>query len=738
MSPAVPEEAPRPFPQEGLKRLVTRILGGEVVFFIGAGFSLDSEPNSSWDLIARLLVRFEAITDLLEKDKGLRSKNPLEIDKIRGDAKRLRARLVETFSLQERKIKPALPHKKNLEKLSRDYYLINDWICNAFGELLEAVFRLEDPAGFNEAVELREKKLLHSYSASMVPNQKMYLDDLVKLQGRLSRGKALFLDTLGFVDQKVMAGEPLNPRLDRVAASYTGERGERLRPRHHTLAWLGREGLCPVLLTTNYDLLLEGAFRLAGFTPRIRMPEGIPLSQDPVANNFLPPTTYHYYSTVADPTQFFGQGDDRRAAQILKLHGSVDLYRDSRARPPHWAAYLPSMVFTFREIQDWRRDSWSRDYLMTLLRTRTLVFCGYSGMDQVVHHTFRTVYEEMAERRRERRLVAQQAQSEQPDHPDQPPPEPVDARQAPAFFFGLAQRKEFHGLEILRAASQAAGTEIPDLADHPNYLQFFPVKDPGQRFPRLDEVKQWIFHSVFRQRQRQALESDLGRTAILLLGQPQPESEIQAIRQGFDALIAAEEAQAAGWTEQPVSRLELERTVGWTQGFQAGLLRQLALGDAVLRHQRPGLELEELREHTWYYPILDHTDWAAWCTVVEIAVRRMIAARRGDPDWTSHNARVRPGTCTEPAVFFSTDQKPPDCLIISLASFGRQMYLRGIPGSFRRPVAWDLRPEEIPWPRDDSERQAKIPPARLIWRWSHLPDLANQPEFDSWFERYFS
>lgn len=731
----MPAGALRPFPQEGLKRLVTRILGGEVVFFIGAGFSLDSEPNSSWDLIARLLVRFEAITDLLEKDKGLKSKDPAEIDSIRSRARLLRARLVETFSLQERKIKPALPHEKNLEKLSRDYYLINDWICNAFGELLESISCLEDPSAFNDAVELRENKLLHSYSASMVPNQKMDLGRLGDLKERWSRGKALFLDTLGFVDRKVMAGEPLDPRLDRVAASYAGERGERLRPRHHALAWLGREGLCPVLLTTNYDLLLEGAFRLAGFTPRIRMPEGIPPSRGAVANRFLPPTTYHYYSTVADSTQFFGQGDDRRSAQILKIHGSVDLYRDSRASPRHWEAYLPSMVFTFREIQDWRRDSWSRDYLRTLLRTRTLVFCGYSGMDQVVHHTFRTVYEEMAERRRERRLVAQQARLAPSE---QPAPEPVDARQAPAFFFGLAQRKEFHGLEILRAASQAAGTEIPELADHPNYLQFFPVKDPGQRFPRLDEVKQWIFHSVFRQRQRQTLESDLGRIAILLLGRPQPESEIQAIRQGFEALIAAEEARAAEWTEQPASRIEMERTVAWTQNFQAGLLRQLALGDAVLRHQRPGLELEELREHAWYYPILDHTDWAAWCTVVEIAVRRMISARQAPTDWTSHNARVRPGSCTEPAVFFSIDQQPPDCLIISLASFGRRTRQRGVPGSFRQPIAWDLRPEEIPWPRGDSGRNEKIPPAHLIWRWAHLPDLVKQTCFECWIKRYFS
>lgn len=55
-------------------------------------------------------------------------------------------------------------------------------------------------------------------------------------------------------------------------------------------------------------------------------------------------------------------------------------------------------MFTFREIQNWRQDSWSRDLLLTLLRTRTMVFCGYSTADPVLHDTFRTVYEEMASR----------------------------------------------------------------------------------------------------------------------------------------------------------------------------------------------------------------------------------------------------------------------------------------------------------------------------------------------------
>ena len=45
-------------------------------------------------------------------------------------------------------------------------------------------------------------------------------------------------------------------RVDEAAASY----GHRLRPRHHVIARFAREGFCGTTLTTNYDLLLEGAF----------------------------------------------------------------------------------------------------------------------------------------------------------------------------------------------------------------------------------------------------------------------------------------------------------------------------------------------------------------------------------------------------------------------------------------------------------------------------------------------
>src|SRR5262249_51109283 len=108
-----------------------------------------------------------------------------------------------------------------------------------------------------------------------------------------------------------------------------------------------------------------------------------------------PAAAYDRMLLVAGPTEFFERGTAYRAALLVKIHGCVRRYREERAQTETLARYLPSMVFTYREIQNWRKDSWSRDLVSTLLRTRSIVLCGYSGADPVIHDTFRTVYEEI-------------------------------------------------------------------------------------------------------------------------------------------------------------------------------------------------------------------------------------------------------------------------------------------------------------------------------------------------------
>jgi len=149
-------------------------------------------------------------------------------------------------------------------------------------------------------------------------------------------------------------------------------------------------------VTPNFDLLLEGAYRLAGFRDRTLGPE-----------NPLPPTMFSDYVRITSPAEFFSEGKAHRTAVLIKMHGCARTYRDVKpngSNEREWREalrdYLRSMVFTYREIQNWREDSWAADFLRTLLRTRTVVFAGYSLQDPVVHDTFRTVYEEMARIRR--------------------------------------------------------------------------------------------------------------------------------------------------------------------------------------------------------------------------------------------------------------------------------------------------------------------------------------------------
>jgi hypothetical protein len=78
--------------------------------------------------------------------------------------------------------------------------------------------------------------------------------------------------------------------------------------------------------------------------------------------------------------------------------------------------------------------------LRTQLRTRTVVFCGYSLRDPVIH-TFRTVYEEMARARRD------------------------------------------HGGNRM---------DKVDLTAHPNYLRFHFRGTGG--FPDIDELFRWLYH----------------------------------------------------------------------------------------------------------------------------------------------------------------------------------------------------------------------------------------------------
>lgn len=781
-----------------LNRLADRIAAGKVVFFIGAGFSLDSEGNSGKILILRLLVRFEAMCRALEASDSEEFRGAAEI------ALKLRTTLRTIFNLKAQKQKRG--GGKNtaqslftddlagyLDILSHSYFQINDWMCGAFEELLdrlpekipdvylESVRKLEDDLlGKTEA--LVNSKKIPGPAAAHRPGEL----DLHLLKGlsvycentgsarteRAVAGKALFLDTMGFAEERVMGGAPMAQSLDEVVAESAG----RLRDRHHALAWLAAEGLCPALVTTNFDLLLESAYRLAGLLPLNPPPSKWSSDEASLkdAQSLRMPLNhrYGYFARITYASQFFCYGEAWQAVQIYKIHGCVDAYRITREKAkadPREDGYklmrtvLPTMVFTFREIQNWREDTWSRDHLNTLLRTRTIAFSGYSGADPVIHDTFRTIYEEMAGYHIA--MVTKAAPMNPGTKETGPNPDMHAGEQAlqatfpspqkdadtedsgtAATAFLLGPSGEFHGLEILRAASMATGTRRPELTSHPNLITFHIGQEPP--FPNLDEVYVWLYHLLARKLQKQALATQLHHTYYQLMGHRCPGREANAICESFRELLVTEERLEGGSDGNGSSRDQFRRITGWTWFFHRALLREYALAENFLRSPIDGLSIQRVANLPWYCPISEHPGWAAWGVIMELAIRRAYGAicPSSPPEGWKENPALTPVPHTCPTLALSRQGKVKRALSIEIASFQR-MFKRRQPSQFLAlpPVRWEIRNETVPWWRNsgDPEKDSKpnggqwLPPAtpsaRTLWEWAVLPE-------DAWMtrpEKYF-
>jgi hypothetical protein len=667
---------------ETVERLVARIIAGEAVFFVGAGFSLDSEPNTSARLIRRLMARFAAVTEFLAQAQA---ESPARSAASRTAAE-MREGLRITFSLGDAPLSSEdMVGDETVKKLAQVYYSINDWICSAFAILLRELGEI-DESWWGPAIERREKKLLND----PVPLGKFTVASALDLQE--NAGKSLFLETMGFGCRAVWAGRPRAPDREVALKSY----GDRLRDRHHVIARLAREGLAPLILTTNFDLLLEGACRAAGF----EVGDAEHTAPD------KPPAAYDRLLVVAGASDFFERGTAYRAALLLKIHGCVSRYRHERPYTPRLSRYLPSMVFTFREIQNWRKDSWSRDLVSTLLRTRSIVLCGYSGADPVVHDTFRTVYEEISAHRPLK--VAGDAGT--------------DTR---AFFTGVAGKAEFAGLEILRAGSRAGGFDNPKLFGHKNYLPFHLQAKPGeaQPFPTMDELFVWIYHRTLRRMQSKAIRSDLARIAVTLLRRNVAPADVDGILAAFEAQCRREKTQAMEWRDDEQSRREFQQVTAWTHAFHVALLREFALLETATRHQRSGLRSQEFRRGDYYFALLDRPGWGAWGAVVEIALRRM-AGLEDDRDATVGPsiypvALVRP----RPAEFTRT--------ALVLRGPGTHRIGRAdIPGLYRRIHQWHL----MAWVSANAAPPPGTPPAESVWLWAFRPtaELRKQST-DAWF-----
>ena len=687
-----------PGPLEAIDRLARRVLGGNVVFFIGAGFSRDSEGNTADRLIARLLARLLAMGTCLA---------PERIGERASEGRTILDALGSVFALPEAKRRADEAHRpalcmtrENVALLAREYYTFNEWSVSALGVLSREMQELGDDRRPAVAARVHSLEgLLLSMLEDEVPLDEV---DWVRHNGSFAsdqeRGKALFLDTMGFANPEIMAGRPSEEDLDTVADSYRG----RLRPRHHALARLAREGLLPCVVTTNYDLLLEGAYRLSGFRERRGLAS--------TTLESLPTTTVPSYSRIAGAAQFFAQGENYRTALLLKIHGCAENYAKARNQtldqvhpiPLAWASYLPALVFTYREIQTWRADAWSRDLVRTLLRTNTLALCGYSTADPVMHSTFREVYEEMSH------LLA----ASRPDR---------ESKEAPLFFFDVAGKREFHGLEILRAATEAMGRpcDRDKLTEHPNRVEF-QVKSDG--FPSVDDHLCWLLHLVLRRQQEQALRDHLRRVASRLLGYPCPDSEYARIVKRFHDLCAKEKCdveQAARGADVVAARAAFDSAVGWTWNFLPGLLRECALGEFILGQQGPGRTVRSARRGWWYFPASERPEWTAWAAVVELALRQMVNIWRGPrgarekPPWRWISAEGSPYA----TIAFSggKEEAQPFALSIHLSGFARSTRSTRPSGAYRRVTDWELGEQDIPW---RTKRNQRCPSAPAVWKYA--------------------
>jgi len=295
---------------------------------------------------------------------------------------------------------------------------------------------------------------------------------------------------------------------------------------------------------------------------------------------------------------------------------------------------------------------------------------------------------------------------------------------SPVFFMDVAGNLEFHGLEILRAASEAVGAKTGGLSGHDNLIEFEIGTDT---FPNLDNIMTWIFHLTYRKRQLQALDAELPLVARRFLGHPPPPEHITAIRAGFEKIIHHEHRV---FETNPESRRTFHRMVAWSQWFHPSLLRELARAELLQRRGGPGIAVTELRHPTWYCPTLDHADWTAWGVVVEVALRRRLAAWRDDSQpedewrWAEILEELQPGICAKPTLVFFRNLREPSTYALTLFVAGSEprWYQPIVRGAFRRRWTWRLSSGDVPWPRQPlppaGNEDLPVPKAQTLWKWA--------------------
>lgn len=760
---------PSPVPSE-LNRLAERIRKGEVVFFVGAGFSIDSEGLSAWEIVWRFRIRLEALCGAVEGNQD----GPIW--------NRFRATFLKAGLSQAKVSEVLMPASPSLLEtaqavgqlaatvtaIAERYYEFNDWLCDAFGELMLALADLdEDPnqmlsrildqeAGWVEAARRASPGSAPRRPPSKIPNcvmteaRRLGPRSEVSPRDRHALGKLVLMASFGFFDPEVIAGcchgldaigreRESDANARSVAALY----GDRLKLRHHVLARFAREGFCPNLITTNFDLLIEGALRLSGLEAPVG--EKADSKERSTSAGSALAVLIPHYDVISDPRGFYRRGKAHRTATLFKIHGCAGRVRGMEGEtgssgdgvPERVHSYLRQVVYTYREIQNWRADHWTADLLRTVLRTRTLVFAGYSTSDPVIHDTFRSVCEEMEL------------------HQGGPATSDInvsDSPAAPAYFLGFSKGEptsEFHAEQVLHSASRAVGQFSGSSArdGHPHYLRFGPGTEK-QPLLGLDELMGLLAHQVLRAQQQESLRSELPSLVARLTGHRRPRSEVEAVCQVFKQYVDDEQKGVLN-DEAELARRSIRRALAWSAGFHAALRREWALGLALGQSQDGAVAAaqlaERMRHPLWYFPASERPAWTAWSAVVELAMnylaKQLIRGRSvpfGEAEAT-HN--ILPTV-----VLPFADRKLPGSVVTRIAltlqvggldRMDKAPFGVGFPA---RRVVWTFPEHALPW-RADGADPVDSPvarngvsqvvwmqesPALTLWNWA-----LNQPKADA-------
>lgn len=219
----------------------------------------------------------------------------------------------------------------------------------------------------------------------------------------LARNKCWFIrhflvpDAIGRKDEAPLA-PPYSEliRVDPVAAGYIGVP-------HIVLGRLAKEGLIREIVTTNLDPLHEvGCYAVGMERVDTRRPN-YPTLRFPWVEAFR---------VVANKNDHASPLPGRSVFTVHKIHGCLDEARrviNESQRKDHdcrWdrveddCRFLGketgfNLVFTYRELLNWRTDLWARDLLADRARNHHLVFVGFSATDAVIHATLRDILEEI-------------------------------------------------------------------------------------------------------------------------------------------------------------------------------------------------------------------------------------------------------------------------------------------------------------------------------------------------------